>query len=79
LAVPAGGGEEARARSGELPLEVDGQSVEGSAFNRGTHARLAVWDASGMLRRSTFFPMEPPRRQLPFYVIGHKNPDTDAH
>lgn len=22
--------------------------------------------------------MEPPRRQLPFYVIGHKNPDTDA-
>ena len=22
--------------------------------------------------------MEPPRRSLPFYVIGHKNPDTDA-
>jgi manganese-dependent inorganic pyrophosphatase len=22
--------------------------------------------------------MEPPRRQLPFYVIGHRNPDTDA-
>jgi hypothetical protein len=32
-----------------------------------------------MLQRSTFFPMEPPRRQLPFYVIGHKNPDTEAH
>lgn len=22
--------------------------------------------------------MEPPRRSLPFYVIGHRNPDTDA-